>query len=355
VSELGPEWISAVAAHLDDESEESLSRAYELGRRALAQGVGILDMMSLYGTVQAELVLRAPAADRARLSAAVGNFFRELLSAYEMNFRGYREANRELRRINEDLKAAYAELQQKQLQLIQSAKMASLGELVAGVAHEVNNPLAFVASHLRTANTSLSKLEAELGQVLTGSAREHWQRVRDRLEESEIGAQRIRDLVLKLRTFSRLDEGTRGRVSVKECVMSVLTILEHRFKDRIALHSHFGYPDLIECFPSLLNQAIMNLVSNAIDANEDGGTIWITSGADTNDYVIAVADTGHGIPEELRQRVLEPFFTTKPVGKGTGLGLSITDSIVRTHGGALELADRPGGGTIATLRFPLVV
>jgi two-component system NtrC family sensor kinase len=152
------------------------------------------------------------------------------------------------------------------------------------------------------------------------------------LEESEIGAQRIRDLVLKLRTFSRLDEGTRGKVSVKECVMSVLTILEHRFKDRIEVHSHFGYPDMIECFPSLLNQAIMNLVSNAIDANEDGGKIWITTGADTNDYVIAVADTGHGIPEELRQRVLEPFFTTKPIGEGTGLGLSITDSIVRTHG-----------------------
>ena len=118
MSELGPDWVSAVAAHLQAESEDSLSQAYELGRRALAQGVGLLDLLALYGAVQDELVLSAPAADQSRLAAAVGSFFRELMSPYEMSFRGYREANSQLKCVNEDLKAAYAELQQKQLQLV---------------------------------------------------------------------------------------------------------------------------------------------------------------------------------------------------------------------------------------------
>ena len=348
------DWVAAAAAHLATQSEDSLSRAYELGRRALAQGMGILDVLSLYGSVQAELVLTAPAAEQGRRAAAVGDFFRELLSVYEMSFRGYREANSQLKRVNEDLTAAYAQLQQKQLQLVQAAKMASLGELVAGIAHEVNNPLAFVASHLRTIGNSLSKVEAELDQPLPAAAREHWERARNRVRESEAGAERIRELVVKLRTFSRLDEGTRKEVSIKAGVASVLMILEHRFKGKAQVQTHFGHPDVIECFPSLLNQAVMNLVSNAIDAVEVGGTIWVTTGADMSDYVIAVADTGHGIDAALRERVLEPFFTTKPVGEGTGLGLSITDSIARTHGGSLVLSDRQGGGTIATIRFPLV-
>jgi two-component system NtrC family sensor kinase len=133
----------------------------------------------------------------------------------------------------------------------------------------------------------------------------------------------------------------------------VLKILEHRYKDRIVVKTHFGHPDLVECFPSLLNQAIMNLVANSIDAIEGSGEISVTTGADGNDYVIVVADTGHGIPEALRARVLEPFFTTKPVGVGTGLGLSITYSIVQTHAGTLDLSPRSGGGTTATIRFPL--
>jgi two-component system, NtrC family, sensor kinase len=133
----------------------------------------------------------------------------------------------------------------------------------------------------------------------------------------------------------------------------VLKILEHRCKDRIVVTTKFGYPDVVECFPSLLNQAVMNLVANSIDAIEGPGEISIMTGADGNDYVIVVADTGQGIPEELRARVLEPFFTTKPVGVGTGLGLSITYSIVQAHGGTLDLAPRSGGGTSATIRFPL--
>ncbi len=353
MSAIESDTLLALVAHIDEESEDTLSHAYEIGRRALGQGLGILDMLSLYESVQADLVSSAALADRPRTAAAVGNFFRELLSAFEMSFRGYREANSELKRLNADLKTAYAELQAQQLQLIQSAKMASLGELVAGIAHEINNPLAFVVSHLSTASRSLGKVELELAESASPSVKENCARARDRLRESEIGTARIRELVLKLRTFSRLDEGEQKRVSVRECVASVLAILEHRFKGRILVETHFGYPDLVECFPSLLNQALMNLISNSIDAIEREGTIAIITGADASGYLIAVSDTGHGIPEHVRGRVLEPFFTTKPVGEGTGLGLSITHSIIHKHGGTLELLPREGGGTVATIRFPM--
>jgi len=350
---MDPEYAAALAAHLREESEASLSRAYDLGRSALARGLGILELFAIYQAIQEELVLAAAPAEQPRVAAAIGNFFRELLSSYEMSFRGYRDANLELKRLNDDLKSAYAELQLKQLQLVQSAKMASLGELVAGIAHEINNPLAFILSHLATASSSLNKAAAELEPQPSPRMLEHFQRARARLAESVAGAERIQELVLKLRTFSRLDEGERKQVSISESVGSVLKILEHRCWDRITVKTHFGHPDLVVCFPSLLNQAIMNLVSNAIDAIEGAGEISILTGADGPDYVIIVSDNGPGIPEELRARVLEPFFTTKPVGVGTGLGLSITYSIVQKHHGSLELTPRTGGGNNATIRFPM--
>jgi two-component system NtrC family sensor kinase len=349
-----PDCLTALSEHLEQESEGSLSRAYELGRQALAAELGILDTLSLYEAAFRDLVLSAPSSDRPRAARALVDFFRELLSPFEMTFRGYREANAELRRLNLALVAANAELQAKQVQLIQSAKMASLGELVAGIAHEINNPLAFVLGHLKTTGSTLSRLEAIVESQSPSEAKDLLERAQDRVEQSEVGAERIRDLVLKLRTFSRLDEGEQKAVSIRESILSVLTILAHRCNDRIQIQTAFGEPDQVECFPGLLNQAVMNLVANAIDAIvEAPGTIWIATGRSGNSYTISVTDTGCGIPEHLRERVLEPFFTTKPVGLGTGLGLSITHSIALKHNGSLELAAAPGGGTVATLRFPI--
>ena len=254
---------------------------------------------------------------------------------------------------NLELQKAYGDLQMTHAQLVQSAKMASLGELVAGVAHEINNPLAFVLSHLDTVRRKLTQFESELPRPWPSSAEQHWQLAAERLRETKPGLERIRELVVKLRTFSRLDEGERKRVSMRECVDSVLTILGHRLKGHFQVETSFGQPDEIECYASLLNQAIMNLASNAIDAMGDAGTLRIATGAEGSMYSIVVSDTGPGIPAELRERVLEPFFTTKPVGQGTGLGLSITYSIVRKHDGTLELSEPAGGGTTATIRFPI--
>ncbi|HYQ01521.1 MAG TPA: ATP-binding protein [Polyangiaceae bacterium] len=259
----------------------------------------------------------------------------------------------QFRAANVELQSAYSDLQTTHAQLVQSAKMASLGELVAGVAHEINNPLAFVLSHLDTVRRKLSQLEPELPAPLSDSARAKWQRAHERLEEVGPGLERIRDLVIKLRTFSRLDEGERKRVSMRECVESVLTILGHRLRAGIEVETEFGLPDQVDCYASLLNQAIMNLVSNSIDAMPGGGVLRIRTGAQGALYSIVVTDSGPGIPPALRERVLEPFFTTKPVGQGTGLGLSITYSIVRKHEGTIELSEPPGGGASIAIRFPI--
>jgi two-component system NtrC family sensor kinase len=259
----------------------------------------------------------------------------------------------QFRSANIELQAAYTDLQTTHAQLVQSAKMASLGELVAGVAHEINNPLSFVLSHLDTVRRKLSQLEPELPAPLSDSARAHWQRANERLNEIGPGLERIRGLVIKLRTFSRLDEGERKRVSIRECVESVLMILGHRLRGKIEVETDFGLPDQVDCYASLLNQAIMNLISNSIDAMSGEGVLRIVTGSQGPLYSIVVTDSGPGIPKELRERVLEPFFTTKPVGQGTGLGLSITYSIVRKHQGTIELSEPPGGGTSVAIRFPL--
>jgi two-component system NtrC family sensor kinase len=229
--------------------------------------------------------------------------------------------------------------------------MASLGELVAGVAHEINNPLAFVISHLDTSRRALREFHAGLGEG-SQAGNEHWQRAQSRLEEMNLGLARIRDLVLKLRSFSRLDEGELKQVSMRECVESVLTILGHRVNQAIEIETDLREPDLIECYPGPLNQALMNLVSNALDAVEGGGKIWIRAGCEGDGYVLRISDNGAGIPSGIRDRVVEPFFTTKPVGKGTGLGLSITFSIVQKHGGTLSFSEREGGGAEVTIRLP---
>jgi signal transduction histidine kinase len=258
----------------------------------------------------------------------------------------------ELEKKNQALAGAYRELQEAQAQLVQTAKMASLGQLVAGVAHEINNPLAFALGHLATVRSSLGQVERALGSDTLATS-QPWNKAVTRLVEMNQGLTRIQDLVLRLRTFSRLDEGTRKSIDMRETVESVLTILQHRLEPRIQVTTHFGEPSEVDCFPEPLTQAIMNLVANAIDAIAERGAITITTGADDSGYRIAVADTGQGIPDEIRDRVVEPFFTTKPVGQGTGLGLSITYSIAKKHGGELELRPREGGGTVATIRFPL--
>lgn len=263
------------------------------------------------------------------------------------------DVNHELAASNRALAAAYAELSQTQARLVQAAKMASLGELVAGVAHEINNPLAFVLNHHATVSRALAQLVPAMREQLEPERLRLLDKGLVRLAEMTTGLERIRELVVKLRTFSRLDAGEIRKIDIEEAVDAVLTLLHHRLGDRIRVTRQFGPRRLIDCYPGPLNQVLMNLLANAIDAIEGEGEIRIATAQEGEMLRIEIADSGKGMAEAVRQRIFEPFFTTKAVGQGTGLGLSISFGIIRQHGGTLEAFSEEGAGTRMVVRVPL--
>lgn len=258
----------------------------------------------------------------------------------------------DLQRAHDDLERAYHELKETQVQLIHSAKMTSLGELVAGIAHEVNNPLTYAMAHLGTIASSLDKLGS--GTTLTAQSLAHFEKARQRAIDARGGLDRVSDIVSRLKTFSRLDEGEFKDADIKECVESALEILSHKIRDKnIEIRTDFGSENRLFCAPGILNQAFLNLLSNAADAAGDPGIIRVRTGRDRHSQWIAIADGGPGIPEEIRDRIFEPFFTTKEVGKGTGLGLPITYRIVEQHKGTIDLMRSDLGGAEFVIRLPL--
>ena len=255
---------------------------------------------------------------------------------------------------NQELESANRQLRETQAQLVHAAKMASLGELVAGIAHEINNPLAFILAHQSTIERICGDIEAEL--KTEGHGREDLlaktAKARERLDAVRSGLRRIQDLVLNLRKFSRLEEGSFETVNVREAIETVLSLLAPKFGTRISIERNFAAPDMLICSPALLNQAVMNIVSNAADAIPDKGTITISTSCDQDTYRIEIRDTGPGVPSDLRDRIFEPFFTTKPVGSGTGLGLAIAYRVAQAHHGAIEVGPAVGGGACFSLTVP---
>jgi signal transduction histidine kinase len=277
----------------------------------------------------------------------------------------------QLHQANEELESAYRNLQQTQMQLIQREKMASVGQLVAGVAHELNNPIGFVFSNVTTLEDFVKRLRAMVETYreleLPPGDRE---RVRARWEELKVdyalryldsmirgireGAERTRKIVRDLRVFARGEEDVWQPVDLHEELESSLTLLSHLLKDRITLHRKLGDLPQVECIRSQLDQVFLNVLANAAQAIPGTGEITIETRAEDGRAVVAVSDTGPGIPPEVLGRIFDPFFTTKPVGEGTGLGLSISYEIVKRHGGEITASSPPGQGATFTLRIPVV-
>jgi two-component system, NtrC family, sensor kinase len=272
----------------------------------------------------------------------------------------------ELVQANHHLEEANRRLKETQAQLIQNEKMASLGQLVAGIAHEINNPLAFVVNNLFIVETGLENLGPEMERHLSVGSLERLRKARARLSEMRDGLDRVKELVRDLRTFSRLDEGELSTVDVVETIDAVLMLLRHKMNGSIHLEKHYGEARTLVCYAGRLHQVLMNLIGNAVDAvvskgvvSKDAGkgagdgTIFITTRQGQESFLISVRDTGAGIPEAIRSRIFDPFFTTKPVGQGTGLGLAISYGIVQDHGGTIEVQSQEGVGTEFIVRIPL--
>src|SRR5262249_43612525 len=251
----------------------------------------------------------------------------------------------ELAQTNRELEETNRKLKETQMHLVQREKMASLGQLVAGIAHEVNNPLAFVMNNLFTIETQLSRLGGETTSRLSEASLKRLEKIRLRVGDMRQGLERVKELVLDLRTFSRLDEGRFKTIDVGQSIDSVLRFLHHKMKGRIKVDKNYGPVRKLSCYAGQLNQVFMNVIANAVDAIEGEGTITITTGTEDGVFLISVRDTGRGIPESIRHRIFEPFFTTKPVGQGTGLGLAISYGIIQAHGGAIQAHSREGEGT----------
>ncbi|MFN6487505.1 MULTISPECIES: sensor histidine kinase [unclassified Nostoc] len=297
----------------------------------------------------------------------------------------HKQAEAQLKQQAIELEQTLKELQTTQAQLIQSEKMSSLGQLVAGVAHEINNPVNFIYGNLTYANKYIQELlnllhlyrinypNPALEIQRTIQAMEFDFLVEDLpklLSSMQVGAERIQQIVVSLRTFSRLDEAELKAADIHQGIDSALMILEHRFKTEanyppIQVIKDYGKLPLIECYARQLNQVFMNILTNAVDALEDSliqGKLShnqpqiriCTQKINAQQIIVRIVDNGPGIPEQVRQKLFDPFFTTKAVGKGTGLGLSVSYQIItERHGGSLECVSYPEGGAEFIITIPV--
>jgi two-component system, NtrC family, sensor kinase len=287
-------------------------------------------------------------------------------------FRAARHYKLDLERHNDELLRSKNELQRLQAQIVQSEKMASLGQLAAGVAHELNNPAGFIYGNIEILDECTRGIEQLLtfydGVPLTDELSARVRQIKDSINyENTIfdlrsiitdcreGAERIRDVVQNLRTFSRLDEAEFKKVDIHEGLESTLRLLSRDYSEvNVDLTRDYGELPLVDCYAGQLNQVWLNLLVNAAHAVKGGGgEVRIRTRREGDMAVVAISDTGYGIEPENLKRIFDPFFTTKPVGEGTGLGLSVTYSIIERHCGNISVESKPGEGTTFTVSIPV--
>jgi two-component system, NtrC family, sensor kinase len=264
-----------------------------------------------------------------------------------------------------ELRQALDNVRLQQAQLIQSEKMAALGQMVAGVAHEINTPLGYVRGNVETVRDALPLIRELFDAEKSGDAarRQHAERswppdeglaeMEMLLNDADYGLGQIRELVLGLKDFSRIDRSSTELFDLNEGLDTALKICQSQLKGRIDVERNYGGLPAVPCAPSQINQVFLNLLTNAGQAIEGSGTIAIRTCVEDHHAVVEIRDSGCGMDAETVNHIFEPFFTTKPVGQGTGLGLAIVFRIIEDHGGRIEVESKPGQGTAFRVRLPL--
>ena len=382
--------MTAAAVVIEERSEAS--RALELVSGSRVESA----LWSLSDAILADNRSKVSRAERAQLLLSVCTVMLLAGIAYvvfrlQSSYRALNQSNAELESINntleervnartEELTAAYEELRESQVQLVQAEKMSSLGELVAGISHEINTPLWYLINNativqerlesvgqLATAadtmigsirngtevKTSLQQGLKEMHGILSNGLKDDLEEAVDLTKDSIEGLEDLTELAQSLKDFSRLDRAQHGQFNVNDGLDKTLLIAKNKLKNKVTVHKHFGEVPSLYCSPSQINQVFLNLITNAADAIDEQGEIVIHSWADDESVSVSVSDTGCGIPDDVMDKVRDPFFTTKEVGKGTGLGLSIVDRIVSSHSGSLDIQSEVGKGTVITVTFPL--
>jgi signal transduction histidine kinase len=262
---------------------------------------------------------------------------------------------RKRQKVMDELAIANHDLRQTQSQLVQSEKMAALGNLVAGVAHEINTPVGAICSMHDTLVRALGKLKKELGPDEAGNSKVQTviKVIEDANDVIRSGSDRVTTIVRRLRSFARLDEAEMKRVDIHEGLEDTLTLVHHELKHHVTVHRDYGDLPRVECYPGRLNQVFLNLLVNAKQAIDGDGDITITTSHRDDRVRIEIKDNGRGIPEDHVREIFDPGFTTKGVGVGTGLGLSICYQIILDHKGEIIVKSKVGEGTTFTIVLPI--
>jgi signal transduction histidine kinase len=367
----------------------------------LAAPLNQLSEIVQQATEQADFTVQAPVSTQNREARVLADSFNQLIQRVQQLLSEQLEAKQQLEYYNQTLEEnvesrtqelnektqrleeTLKELRRTQTQIVQSEKMSSLGQLVAGIAHEINNPVNFIhgnVGHVKENTKELLELislyrieypnatpaiEDKIEQIDLDFLQEDFPKL---LNSMNVGTERIREIVKSLRIFSRLDEAEVKAIDIHEGMDSTLMILQNRLKEspdriQISVMKDYASLPLVQCYAGQLNQVFMNILANSIDALEDllatapthqpHIKIW-TKQLDTNWIEIGIADNGPGMPEAIQQQIFDPFFTTKPVGKGTGMGMSISYQIItEKHQGQLECVSTAGQGTTFLIRIPI--
>ena len=307
------------------------------------------------------------------------------------SYRALNESNDALERVNsnleervrdrtQELSEAFSELKESQVQLVQAEKMSSLGSLVAGISHEINTPLWYLISNASTIQErlvsikELSKVNSDMlagvrqgdntRQALSQGLKTLDQMFNDGLEDDIDeagdligdcidGLNDLTEMAQSLKDFSRLDRAPVGDFDVNDGLEKTLLIAKNKLKQKVSINKEYGEIPTVRCSPSQINQIFLNLITNAADAIESSGEITLRTWRDGDRVLVSVQDTGSGIPEDILDKIRDPFFTTKEVGSGTGLGLSIVDRIIKAHNGTLDVESTVGEGTTFTVALPI--